>query len=127
MYVTAIDPATATVTLGPREALMRSHLSASRAVWQQPVGESFRAAVQIRYAHRAAAATVRRTGADRFEVDFDRCVSAVTPGQAAVVYDGDVVLGGGMDRLMRRGDESTQQGAEGGEESWPCIRGRWAT
>ncbi|MCJ7544695.1 MAG: tRNA 2-thiouridine(34) synthase MnmA [Phycisphaerae bacterium] len=95
MYVTAIDPATATVTLGPREDLLRRSLSASRASWQQPVGERFRAAVQIRYTHRATAATVRRTVPDRFEVDFDSPVSAVTPGQAAVVYDGDVVLGGG--------------------------------
>lgn len=95
VYVTAIDAASATVTLGPREALLRTGLSASRASWQQPVGDRFRAAVQIRYTHRAAAGTVRRSGADRFEVDFDSPVSAVTPGQGAVVYDGDVVLGGG--------------------------------
>ena len=95
LYVTAIDPETATVTLGPREALMRTHLAASRAVWQQPVGESFRAAVQIRSTHRGAAATVRRRGEGRFEVEFDAPVSAITAGQAAVVYDGEVVLGGG--------------------------------
>ncbi len=95
VYVTGIDAATATVTLGPRKALLRTCLSASRAVWQQPVADSFRASVQIRYTHRAVAATVRRTATDRFEVDFAQCVSAVTPGQAAVVYDGDVLLGGG--------------------------------
>ena len=35
------------------------------------------------------------TGGDRFEVEFARSVHAVTPGQAAVVYDGDTLLGGG--------------------------------
>ncbi|MGA2265309.1 MAG: tRNA 2-thiouridine(34) synthase MnmA [Phycisphaerae bacterium] len=99
LYVTAIDAASATVTLGPREELLTRRLKASAAHWQQPVDanieKSFHAIVQIRYNHRGAEGTVRLTGPDSFEVDFARSVSAVTPGQAAVVYDGDVLLGGG--------------------------------
>jgi tRNA-specific 2-thiouridylase len=95
LYVTAIDPAAARVVVGPREELLRSRLSASQAYWQQPAADCFHATVQIRYNHRGAGATVRRTDSTCFEVEFDQPVSAVTPGQAAVVYDGDVLLGGG--------------------------------
>ena len=54
-----------------------------------------RASVQIRHRHHAAPATVRSTGDGHAEVVFDTPQIAVTPGQAAVFYDGDVVLGGG--------------------------------
>jgi len=97
MYVTKIDPATATVTIGPREEVMSRRLTASNATWHAEVDDSFRATVQIRYNHPGAAATVRITGPDTFEADFDEPVHAITPGQAAVVYDTDntMLLGGG--------------------------------
>jgi tRNA-specific 2-thiouridylase len=95
MYVTRIDPASATVTIGPREELLSRRLVAAGANWHAQAPESFDAAVQIRYNHRGAPARVRRTGSDTFEVEFTEPVSAVTPGQVAVVYDGDVLLGGG--------------------------------
>ena len=95
MYVTAIDPATARVTIGPREQVMGDRLIARNVNWQCDVGGQFDATVQIRYNHRGAAATVRRTGADGFEAVFAEPVSAITPGQAAAVYDGDELLGGG--------------------------------
>ncbi|MCE5278832.1 MAG: tRNA 2-thiouridine(34) synthase MnmA [Planctomycetaceae bacterium] len=94
-YVTAIDPATATVTLGPREALLGTRLTASGANWHREVPAEFTAVVQIRYNHRGAPARVRLTGPETFEVEFDQSVSAITPGQAAVVYEGDILLGGG--------------------------------
>jgi tRNA-specific 2-thiouridylase len=50
--------------------------------------------VQIRAHARPAAATLARDGAG-FTATFDAPVEAVTPGQAAVVYDGEVLLGGG--------------------------------
>ena len=59
-----------------------------------PVGE-IRAEVQIRSRHAAAAARVIPIGAAGMEVEFDAPQSAVTPGQAAVVFQGDEVLGGG--------------------------------
>jgi len=95
MYVTAIDPATARVTIGPREEVMANRLTARRTNWLADVDGQFAATVQIRYNHGGEAATVRKTGADSFEVAFDEPVSAITPGQAAVVYDEDDMLGGG--------------------------------
>ena len=71
------------------------HLAAGGANWHAPVAGSFRATVQIRYNHSGAPATVTVTSPDEFEVQFDEPVFAITAGQAAVVYDGDVLLGGG--------------------------------
>ena len=100
VYVIAIDPATARVTVGPREMLMSDRLTASRANWHADVGGAFDATVQIRYNHRGAPGRVTVTGDETFEVAFSEPVSAVTPGQAAVVYDGDRLLGGGwIDQL----------------------------
>ena len=56
---------------------------------------AFGATVQIRYNHAGAPGRVNVTGESTFEVHFDEPVAAVTPGQAAVVYDGDRLLGGG--------------------------------
>ncbi len=98
MYVTRIDPVTATVTIGTKRDVMSSRLRASAANWQvdpPPVGSEFDGVVQIRYNHAGAAGRVRITGADSFKVEFASPVTAVTPGQAAVVYDGDKLLGGG--------------------------------
>ena len=96
MYVTAIDPATARVTIGPAEALMGTGLRASGASWlADDVPETFDATVQIRYNHAGQAGRVRRTEADSFTVEFTEPAHAVTPGQAAVVYREDQVLGGG--------------------------------
>lgn len=95
MFVTDIDPASATVTLGTRQQGQRSHLRAARANWQTDVSGEFDAVVQIRYNHRGQGARVRITSSDTFEVEFDEPVAAITPGQAAVVYLGDRMLGGG--------------------------------
>jgi tRNA-specific 2-thiouridylase len=97
VYVSAIDPASATVTLGEREAVMHRHLSADHVNWHTDVADEFRAIVQVRYNHRGAPGTVRLRN-DGFEVEFDEPVWAITPGQAAAVYDGDRLLGGGWIR-----------------------------
>ncbi len=51
--------------------------------------------MQIRYNHAGAPARVKVTSPETFEVEFAEDVFAVTPGQAAVVYDGGIMLGGG--------------------------------
>jgi len=105
MYVTAIDAASATVTIGSREAAMSDGLIAAGANWHSsPPGEPFAASVQIRYNHEAEAATVHCLDGGRFRVRFDRPVHAVTPGQIAAVYDGDRLLGGGW--IESTGDEA---------------------
>jgi len=98
MYVTAIDPATDTVTIGPREEVLAAGLVASGANWHvdgKALGEEFDAVVQIRYNHAGAPGRVRITGPGTFEVRFAEPVAAVTPGQAAAVYHGQRLLGGG--------------------------------
>ena len=97
MYVTAIDPDQARVTIGPRDCLMSDHLTASDANWHADVPGQFDAMVQIRYNHRGVAGRVTVTGPETFEVHFAQPVSAITPGQGAVVYDdkNETLLGGG--------------------------------
>ena len=56
---------------------------------------SMKCLAKIRYNHSPVPATLRVTDTDEFELRFDEPQTAVTPGQAAVLYDGDVVLGGG--------------------------------
>lgn len=100
LYVVGIDPETATVTVGTREDAARRFLRASGANWHpapaRGIGQvDVEATVQVRYNDRGRKARVRRLGDDRFEVEFPEGVHAITPGQAAVVYDGDRLLGGG--------------------------------
>ena len=95
MYVTKIDPASAVVTIGPRDEVMSCNLTASGANWHADVPSEFSATVQIRYNHRGDAARVSLTGDETFAVEFLQPVHAITPGQAVVVYDRERLLGGG--------------------------------
>jgi tRNA-specific 2-thiouridylase len=96
LYVLALRPADREVVVGPKTSLERITLTASSVNWivRMPEGP-VRAHVQIRHRHAAGAASVRALGAGRAEVVFDTPQIAITPGQAAVFFDGDVVLGGG--------------------------------
>jgi tRNA-specific 2-thiouridylase len=96
IYVTSLNVLNHTVVMGDVDELLQPSLTADRVNFLvDPPGESFRAAVKIRYLHTAAAATVHVLAGDRIRVEFDEPQRAVTPGQAAVLYDGDIVLGGG--------------------------------
>jgi tRNA-uridine 2-sulfurtransferase len=95
-YVTRIDAATRQVMIGRREELARRELAANRVNWLiEPPNTSFRAHVQIRYNSTAAPALVEPQDDGRFRVHFDDPRYGIAPGQAAVCYDGDCVLGGG--------------------------------
>ena len=97
LYVLKIDAAAATVTVGPREALAETHLTATGVQWVSGTGPgAWRpAAAQIRHRHAAAEGRVRVSDEGTAEFEFAAPQSAVTPGQAVVFYDGDEVLGGG--------------------------------
>ncbi len=97
MYVLQLRPREKTVVVGPRPELERTTLTASGVNWiagEAPAGLQ-RITAQIRHRHPPAAATVHAMDGARASVAFDSPVIAVTPGQAVVFYDGDVVLGGG--------------------------------
>ncbi len=97
LYVIATDSASQTVTVGSDADLLRSTLIAGDAHWIaiDQLRAPIRARVKIRNRHVAAWATVEPVDVDKFRAHFDEPQRAVTPGQAAVIYDGDVVVGGG--------------------------------
>ncbi len=97
LYVTAIRPDSGTVVVGPRGALDRTTLTAREVNWiagAAPPG-TYRGEAQIRHRHRAAAGVVRALSDGRAAFEFDEPQPAITPGQAVVFYEGEVVLGGG--------------------------------
>ena len=96
LYVIATDPQSQRVTVGSNAELLRARLIARDVNWVSISGleKPLRAQVKIRNKHAAAAATLYPAG-ENVEVRFDEPQRAVTPGQAAVFYEGDLVLGGG--------------------------------
>ena len=97
LYVLEIKPDSAQVVVGGKDALGRTHLTASQVNWVSGAAPEgwLGITAQIRHRHAAAPARVRRTDEGRAEVEFDAPQTAVTPGQAVVFYNGDEVLGGG--------------------------------
>jgi len=97
LYVVGLDAAGARVQVGPRHELERRVLTASGVNWiaGAPPAEEVAAAVQIRYRHPASPAQLTPLPDGRARVEFGTAQSAITPGQAAVFYDGEEVLGGG--------------------------------
>jgi tRNA-uridine 2-sulfurtransferase len=97
LYVIATDSKTQTVTIGSGDELLRAVMIARDVNWVSwsGLGAPARAQVRIRNRHMPAAATITPLGANRVEVLFDEPQRAVTPGQGAVFYSGDLVAGGG--------------------------------
>jgi tRNA-specific 2-thiouridylase len=91
--------------LGKKESLLRRKLFATQTNWLSDRivvgGASVRCTAKIRYNSDPQPATVCATSDGEMMVEFDEPQSAITPGQAVVVYDGDVLLGGGwIDQAM---------------------------
>lgn len=97
MFVCDICPESGDITLGNREDLMSREASAADSNWisGKAPKEKLRCRVKIRYRQAEQWATVTPEGESRVHIVFDTPQRAVTPGQAAVLYDGDIVLGGG--------------------------------
>jgi tRNA-uridine 2-sulfurtransferase len=97
LYVVKIDADSGDVTVGPRTALERTRLTASGVNWVAVDAPAawLPVSAQIRHRHLAATGRVRALDDHRAEFEFDQPQTAVTPGQAVVFYDEDVVVGGG--------------------------------
>jgi tRNA-specific 2-thiouridylase len=96
LHVVALDTEHNRVVVGGRAELFRQTLTAGNATWGMPPTTSeFRATCKIRYRQVATPCNVKLLADNRFEVCFDQPQTAITPGQAAVLYDGERVLGGG--------------------------------
>jgi tRNA-specific 2-thiouridylase len=97
LYVLQIHPQERRVVVGPEHHLFDRELELERVSWVagKPPGEAFRAMVRIRYRHQEAPASVAVKEEGRVRICFDRNQRAITPGQAAVMYHGQQVVGGG--------------------------------
>lgn len=98
LYVCGIFPGSNTVLLGRNADLYRKDVDVANVHWISGTAPQadFRCAAKLRYRQSEQPAAVIPTGADTVHIVFDEPQRAVTPGQAAVFYDGDTVLGGGV-------------------------------
>lgn len=105
IFVTAIEPSTNVVVAGSRDGLLAGAFTVNGITFSGTDGSGapWRGSVKIRHHHAAQGASATRLGDDAVLVTLDDPASAVTPGQAAVFYDGDTVLFGGWIDEVRRG------------------------
>jgi len=97
LYVKKIDSVNNQIVVGSKEEVKSRKFSINNVNWSIPPDEEkrIRGMVQIRYRHKAAPATIFIENPEEPEIEFDESQEAITPGQAAVIYKDDIILGGG--------------------------------
>jgi tRNA-specific 2-thiouridylase len=97
LHVLEIRPEDRAVVVGPRSALERRRLTAGGVNWIacERLKGSLRVSAQIRHRHTPAAGLIHAVDDGHVAMEFDSPQAAITPGQAVVFYDGEVVVGGG--------------------------------
>jgi tRNA-specific 2-thiouridylase len=97
LFVTRMNPRENTITVGVSEELFSKTLDACalNLIATEKIDSALKVQAKIRYAHTRQDAVIRQTDDDRLHVEFATPQRAITPGQAVVFYDGDIVVGGG--------------------------------
>ena len=98
LYVLSVDRAERTVVVGERDELLRDRISVAQVNWLSNTcpASPLAIAAKVRYRQPEFAATITPVAKDRVEILPDQPQMAVAPGQSAVFYDGDVLMGGGI-------------------------------
>lgn len=98
MFVAAVDPHSNTVTLADECDILSRRMTVSDCNWIDfdRINQPIHTQVKIRYSHKQANALLAPLGEGLFQVEFERPQRAITPGQAAVFYNGNFVVGGGV-------------------------------
>lgn len=121
-YVVDIDPESATVIVGEAEDLICDEFTINNTIWHCDSTAPFEVNVKIRYANPGATATVYPGENGEARVRLHEPQRAVTPGQAAVCYLGDEVLGGGWITRQKAADRSALRAAAPREHHLPAPR-----
>lgn len=97
MYVLEIDAKSNTIVLGDEDNLFKKNLIAKNVnfISVEKLDKPMKATAKIRYLAKEADATLYPEGENSIKLTFDTAQRAITPGQAVVFYDGDIVVGGG--------------------------------
>lgn len=113
LYVAEVDAERNLLVVGEKAEVKRRACVVERMNWclLPTLGEPFTATVQIRHQHAGGAATVTALEGDLARVTFDAPQWAITPGQAAVVYQDDLVVGGGWIQGVLKGNFVTHGNA----------------
>lgn len=103
LYVTGLDAENNRVIVGIKNDLKKKRILVEKLNWISVDGitKPLKVSVKIRYGHKKAKALITKTGADTVSVDFEEPQEAPTPGQAAVFYHKDAVVGGGWIREIK--------------------------